>query len=61
MVSGPMQCDEDDYGYVSQEASAFYAKIMNKYNSMPVEPSPFAKAKKEVKDLSAAKVGTTVT
>lgn len=55
-VAGPMQCDEDDYGYVSQEASAFYAKLINKYNNMPPEPSPFSEAKKEVKDLSAAKV-----
>uniref|UniRef100_A0A0A9XSF3 Protein SPT2 homolog n=1 Tax=Lygus hesperus TaxID=30085 RepID=A0A0A9XSF3_LYGHE len=54
-LEGPMQCDEDDYGYVSQEASAFYAKLMNKYSNMPAEPSPFSKTKREVKDLSAAK------
>ncbi|KAF6216948.1 hypothetical protein GE061_001299 [Apolygus lucorum] len=54
-LEGPMQCDEDDYGYVSQEASAYYAKLMNKYSNMPAEPSPFSKTKREVKDLSAAK------
>ncbi|XP_014256406.1 protein SPT2 homolog [Cimex lectularius] len=54
-LDGPMQCDEDDYGYVSQEASAFYAKMMNKYENMPAEPSIFSKSKREVKDLAAAK------
>ncbi|KAJ8911090.1 hypothetical protein NQ315_000550 [Exocentrus adspersus] len=44
---GPMQPDEDDYGYVSQEASAFYNKMMEKYSKMPDEPK-FDLAKKRV-------------
>lgn len=54
-LGGFKQCDEDDYGYVSQEASAFYNKLLNKYEKMPNEPSIFSKPKKEVKDLNAAK------
>jgi len=34
-LQGPEQPDEDDYGYVSQEASALYRQIMDKYKSMP--------------------------
>ncbi|KAL1110595.1 hypothetical protein AAG570_008123 [Ranatra chinensis] len=49
------ECDEDDYGYVSQEASAFYNKLIDKYQNMPVEKSLFSKGKREVKDLNAAK------
>ncbi|XP_018331255.1 protein SPT2 homolog [Agrilus planipennis] len=37
-IVGPSQPDEDDYGYVSQEASAFYNKMMEKYSKMPEEP-----------------------
>lgn len=48
--------DEDDYGYVSQEAAALYNKLLNKYENMPPEPPKFEPAKKEVKDLKAAKV-----
>lgn len=52
-----MQPDEDDYGYVSQEASAFYNKLMDKYSNMPPEEPKFPLAKKAtVKDLNAAKV-----
>ncbi|XP_055681027.1 protein SPT2 homolog [Lutzomyia longipalpis] len=36
-LHGPDQPDEDDYGYVSQEASAFYSKMMEKYKSQPEE------------------------
>lgn len=32
-LQGPEQPDEDDYGYVSQEANALYSKIMQKYVS----------------------------
>lgn len=46
-LAGPMQPDEDDYGYVSQEASAFYNKMMEKYSKMPDEPK-FDLTKKKV-------------
>ncbi|RZF46561.1 hypothetical protein LSTR_LSTR013091 [Laodelphax striatellus] len=55
-MNGPQQCDEDDYGYVSQEASSFYNKMMEKYTSMPSDEPSFLKPKKgTAKDLSAAK------
>ncbi|XP_039294601.1 protein SPT2 homolog [Nilaparvata lugens] len=55
-MAGPQQCDEDDYGYVSQEASSFYNKMMEKYTSMPSDEPSFLKPKKgTAKDLSAAK------
>ncbi|XP_043473740.1 protein SPT2 homolog [Leptopilina heterotoma] len=55
-MAGPSQPDEDDYGYVSQEASAFYNKLMNKYQSLPPEKSIFAAAgKKTVKDIASTK------
>lgn len=54
-LNGFKQCDEDDYGYVSQEASAFYTKLLNKYENMPPEAPKFQPSKKEVKDLNAAK------
>ena len=54
---GPSQCDEDDYGYVSQEASAFYNKLMNKYSSMPPEKPLFSESvKKPIKDIASTKV-----
>lgn len=54
-LAGPMQPDEDDYGYVSQEASAFYNKMMEKYSKMPDEPK-FDLAKKRVStNLSSTK------
>lgn len=46
-LAGPSQPDEDDYGYVSQEASAYYNKIMEKYSNMP-EEEKFKKSKKNV-------------
>lgn len=36
-LQGPAQPDEDDYGYVSQEASLYYNKIMEKYQNLPEE------------------------
>lgn len=55
-MAGPVQPDEDDYGYVSQEASAFYNKLMDKYSNMPPEEPKFPQAKRAtVKDLNAAK------
>ncbi|XP_069355443.1 protein SPT2 homolog isoform X2 [Maniola hyperantus] len=35
---GPDQPDQDDYGYESQEAAAYYEKMMQKYSKMPDEP-----------------------
>lgn len=32
-LQGPDQPDNDDYGYVSHEANAFYSKLMEKYNT----------------------------
>lgn len=46
-LAGPIQPDEDDYGYVSQEAAAFYQKMMEKYSKMP-EESKFSLTKKRV-------------
>lgn len=47
-LSGCAQPDEDDYGYVSQEASAFYNKLMEKYSKMPNEPKFNLNKKKKV-------------
>lgn len=33
----PLQPDEDDYGYVSQESSVLYKKLMEKYKTSPEE------------------------
>lgn len=46
-LAGPIQPDEDDYGYVSQEAAAYYNKMMEKYSKMPDE-SKFSLTKKRV-------------
>ncbi|XP_050299448.1 protein SPT2 homolog [Anthonomus grandis grandis] len=53
--SGPEQPDEDDYGYVSQEASALYEKMMEKYSQMPVEPKYNMFKKKVSTNLSSTK------
>lgn len=54
-AQGPEQPDEDDYGYVSQEASAFYSKMMEKYKKTPDEDK-FASSKKIINsDLSGTK------
>ncbi|XP_066591747.1 protein SPT2 homolog [Prorops nasuta] len=55
-MAGPSQPDEDDYGYVSQEASAFYNKLISKYNSLPPEKPLFSEiGKKTVKDIARTK------
>jgi len=54
-----VQPDEDDYGYVSQEASAFYNKLMEKYTSTPLEEPKFSKKsllKSSAADLNNTKV-----
>lgn len=54
-----MQPDEDDYGYVSQEASAFYNKLIEKYTSIPSEEPKFSKKsllKSSAADLNNTKV-----
>lgn len=47
-LAGPSQPDEDDYGYVSQEAAAYYNKMMEKYSKMPDEPKFSLEKKKKV-------------
>lgn len=42
-LQGPEQPDEDDYGYTSNEASALYKSLMDKYKSMP-EDKKFSKS-----------------
>ncbi|GLH14107.1 Protein SPT2 homolog [Gryllus bimaculatus] len=55
-LNGPSQPDEDDYGYVSQEASAYYNKLMDKYNNAPAEEPLYSKKKKAVhRDLNSTK------
>ncbi|XP_072767758.1 protein SPT2 homolog [Anoplolepis gracilipes] len=55
-IAGPSQPDEDDYGYVSQEASAFYNQLMNKYNSLPPEKPIFNNnEKRTIKDIASTK------
>ncbi|CAH1984456.1 unnamed protein product [Acanthoscelides obtectus] len=54
-LAGPMQPDEDDYGYVSHEASAFYNKMMEKYSKLPNKQT-FDMTKKKVNmNLSSTK------
>lgn len=43
-IQGPDQPDEDDYGYVSQEASALYQKYMDKVQATP-DSNKFAPAR----------------
>lgn len=55
-LAGPSQPDEDDYGYVSQEAAAFYNKMMEKYSKIPDEPKfNFDKKKKISTNLNSTK------
>ncbi|RZC37421.1 SPT2 -like [Asbolus verrucosus] len=55
-LAGPIQPDEDDYGYVSQEATAFYNKMIEKYNKMPEEPKfSLGKKKKVSTDLNSTR------
>jgi protein SPT2 len=59
VCTGLAQPDEDDYGYVSQEASAFYNKLMEKYTSTPSEEPKFSKKsllKSSAADLNNTKV-----
>uniref|UniRef100_A0A0K8TMB8 Protein SPT2 homolog n=1 Tax=Tabanus bromius TaxID=304241 RepID=A0A0K8TMB8_TABBR len=54
-LMGPEQPDEDDYGYVSQEASAFYAKYMDKVKTV-TDDKKFAPSRPISKaDLSGTK------
>lgn len=53
--AGPEQPDEDDYGYVSQEASALYEKMMQKYSEIPEEPKFNLLKKKVSTNLSSTK------
>lgn len=54
-LAGFAQPDEDDYGYVSQEASAFYNKMMEKYSKMPEEQKFPTMAKKISTNLTSTK------
>ncbi|KAF2901726.1 hypothetical protein ILUMI_04454 [Ignelater luminosus] len=54
-LAGPSQPDEDDYGYVSQEAAAFYNKMMEKYSKMPEEPKFPSSKKRASSNLSSTK------
>ncbi|XP_031833194.1 protein SPT2 homolog [Nomia melanderi] len=55
-MAGPSQPDEDDYGYVSQEASAFYNQLMNKYNNAPPQKPLFSDSRKRtIKDIASTK------
>ncbi|XP_006618169.1 protein SPT2 homolog [Apis dorsata] len=55
-IAGPSQPDEDDYGYVSQEASAFYNQLMSKYNNTSSQKPTFNDCrKKTIKDIASTK------
>ncbi|KAK5643200.1 hypothetical protein RI129_007045 [Pyrocoelia pectoralis] len=54
-LAGPSQPDEDDYGYVSQEAAAYYNKMMEKYNKMPDDPKFPSSRRKASNNLSNTK------
>ncbi|XP_059609470.1 protein SPT2 homolog [Phlebotomus argentipes] len=54
-LQGPDQPDEDDYGYVSAEASAFYSKMMEKYKSQP-EEDKFSSVRRRVTATEVKKV-----
>lgn len=41
-LQGPEQPDEDDYGYVSNEAGALYKQLMDKYKACPEEEKKFS-------------------
>lgn len=57
LLTGPSQPDEDDYGYVSQEAAAFYNQLMDKYNKLPPEKPIFSNTeKKTINDIASTKV-----
>ncbi|XP_014358123.2 protein SPT2 homolog [Papilio machaon] len=52
---GPDQPDQDDYGYVSQEATALYEKMMEKYSKIPDEPKFSTKTNSVSKDLNGTR------
>ncbi|XP_068627696.1 protein SPT2 homolog [Battus philenor] len=52
---GPDQPDQDDYGYVSQEATALYEKMMQKYSNLPDEPKFPSKTNSVSKDLNGTR------
>lgn len=54
-LAGPSQPDEDDYGYVSQEAAAYYNKMMEKYSKMPDEPKFPVNKKRASSNLTSTK------
>lgn len=54
-MAGPSQPDEDDYGYVSQEASAFYNQLMSKYNTSASQKPMYSSGKRTVKDIASTK------
>lgn len=55
--TGPSQPDEDDYGYVSQEAAALHNQFMNKYNKLPPEKPVLSNTEKRtVNDIASTKV-----
>ncbi|XP_043577751.1 protein SPT2 homolog isoform X2 [Bombus pyrosoma] len=55
-MAGPSQPDEDDYGYVSQEASAFYNQLMSKYNNTTSQKPAFDDCRKRtIKDIASTK------
>lgn len=54
-LAGPSQPDEDDYGYVSQEAAAYYNKMMEKYSKLPDEPKFNFEKKKVSTNLNSTK------
>lgn len=56
-LQGPEQPDEDDYGYVSLEASSIYRSLMDKYKTIPEEKkfSESASRNNSKTDLSSTK------
>lgn len=60
---GPIQPDEDDYGYTSKEASAYYNTLMDKLMNTPDDPKFTKKLKTTVKNadqMKEAKVRTII-
>ena len=52
-LAGRNQCDNDDYGYVSNTANSIYDKLMKKYESNPEPEDKFAKLRKaKAKELA---------
>jgi len=55
-MTGRKQCDEDDYGFASNESNKLYEKLMGKYEATPDDPmAKFSKAKPKTHvDISSA-------